>query len=58
MMQEFYDANINFCNTRDSYEKKLSLLLSKRIRKTEEHALHDSTNTVDSTYTQLLATSS
>ena len=33
-----------------SQEKGPSLLLNKRIRKTEEHALHDSTNTVDSRY--------
>ena len=31
-----------------SQEKGLSLLLNKGIRKTEEHALHNSTNTVDS----------
>ena len=35
-----------YCNQ----EKGLSLLLKKRIRKTKEHALHDSTNFVDSRY--------
>ena len=34
----------------------LALLLNKRIRKTKEHALHDSTNTDDSMHTQALAT--
>ena len=33
-----------------SQEKGLSLLLKKRIRKTEEHAIHYSTNVVDSRY--------
>ena len=33
-----------------SQEKRLSLLLKKKIRKTEEHALHDSTNVVNSRY--------
>ena len=30
--------------------KRKSLLLNKRIRKTEKHALHDTINTVDSIY--------
>ena len=60
MTQEFYDTNsfavmqesewltlVN--NLYCSQENGLSLLLNKRIRKTEEHALHDSTNTIDST---------
>ena len=33
-----------------SQEKGLSLLLKKRVRKTEEHAIHNSTNVVDSRY--------
>ena len=33
-----------------SQEKGVSLLLKKRIRKTEEHAIHNSTNVVDSRY--------
>ena len=53
MTQEFYDAYINFCNIQGSEEKRLSLFLNKRIRKSEEHVLHDSTNTVDTLRSKL-----
>ena len=62
MTHKFYDTQTDFqsCSqdsgwlplVKDLYcsqEKGLSLLLKKRIRKTEEHALHDSTNVVVST---------
>ena len=67
MMCKFYDAQIDFqsCShdsgwlslVKDLYcnqEKGLSILLKIKIRKTEEHALHESTNVVDSRcYTSL-----
>ena len=49
MQPEFWVAS----SSKDLYcsqEKELFLLLKKRIRKNEEHALHDSTNVVDSRY--------
>ena len=38
-----------YCNQ----EKGLSFLLSKRIKKIEEHALHDNPNNVDNRYIPL-----
>ena len=62
-MHKFYDTQTDFqsCSRNSgwlplvkglyySQEKGLSLLLKKRMRKTKEHALHDSTNVVYSRY--------
>ena len=54
-VKEFYDERFDFMQdpewlpTPETMRKKLSLSLNKGIRKTEERALLDSTNVVDST---------
>lgn len=54
-VEEFYDKRFDFMQDSEwlplpeTKRKKLSLSLSKGIKKTEERPLHDSTNIVDST---------